>query len=104
LRPRAAKPDPDTRRTQSVDDADEMHNRSSNRLRKEAAVDIDNETVGHLSECCMCFDRPMDSVIYRCGHMCVCYECGLEIQEFHNPPLCPICRQPISDIIKIYKA
>jgi len=56
------------------------------------------------SECCMCYDRQRDCVIYRCGHVCICYECGLEIREFHKPPLCPICRQPISDIIKIYKS
>lgn len=56
------------------------------------------------ADCCLCFERPRDTVIYRCGHVCLCYECALEIREFHKPPLCPICRQTISDIIKIYKA
>ncbi|XP_052001137.1 neuralized E3 ubiquitin protein ligase 1Ab [Xyrauchen texanus] len=52
-------------------------------------------------ECLLCCERPVDSVLYACGHMCVCSICGGKLKEMSNPS-CPMCRSPIRDIIKIY--
>lgn len=54
-------------------------------------------------ECLICCDRPVDSVLYACGHMCVCSDCGVKLTETSNPS-CPVCRSPIRDIIKIYRS
>jgi len=55
------------------------------------------------AECSVCFERPTDCVLYTCGHMCMCYECAVGV---HHASLdggsCPICRQSIKDVIKIY--
>ncbi|TRY81332.1 hypothetical protein DNTS_029759 [Danionella cerebrum] len=57
---------------------------------------------GKSSECTICFDQEVDSVIYTCGHMCLCYECGLKLKRQINA-CCPICRRPIKDVIKTYR-
>ncbi|XP_052009283.1 E3 ubiquitin-protein ligase NEURL1-like isoform X1 [Xyrauchen texanus] len=54
-------------------------------------------------ECLICCERPVDSVLYACGHMSVCYICGGKLKEMSNPS-CPMCRSPIRDIIKIYRS
>lgn len=54
------------------------------------------------SECTVCFDQEVDTVIYTCGHMCLCYECGLKLKKQINA-CCPICRRPIKDVIKTYR-
>ncbi|XP_066506051.1 E3 ubiquitin-protein ligase NEURL1B isoform X2 [Hoplias malabaricus] len=53
-------------------------------------------------ECTVCFDQEVDTVIYTCGHMCLCYDCGLKLKKQINA-CCPICRRPIKDVIKTYR-
>ncbi|XP_072447055.1 E3 ubiquitin-protein ligase NEURL1B isoform X1 [Chiloscyllium punctatum] len=53
-------------------------------------------------ECAVCFDSEVDTVIYTCGHMCLCYDCGLKLKKQINA-CCPICRRVIKDVIKIYR-
>ena len=55
------------------------------------------------NECSVCFERATDCVLYTCGHVCMCYECAVDLKDKPNPT-CPICRQPIKDIIKIYRS
>ena len=55
------------------------------------------------NECTFCFDKPCNCVIYTCGHMCMCYECAMNVKA-SSDPLCPICRQHIKDVIRIYKS
>jgi len=55
------------------------------------------------SECVVCLERVADSALYTCGHMCMCYTCAQEIVRKPNA-LCPICRQPIFDVIKIFRS
>lgn len=66
---------------------------------KKSAESIDNAN----NECTICFEKPTDCVLYTCGHMCLCYECALDIKR-RQGSTCPICRQPIKDIIKIYRS
>uniref|UniRef100_A0A9J7Z204 E3 ubiquitin-protein ligase NEURL1B n=1 Tax=Cyprinus carpio carpio TaxID=630221 RepID=A0A9J7Z204_CYPCA len=54
------------------------------------------------SECTVCFDLEVDTVIYTCGHMCLCNDCGLRLKRQINA-CCPICRRPIKDVIKTYR-
>ncbi|XP_015205407.1 E3 ubiquitin-protein ligase NEURL1B isoform X2 [Lepisosteus oculatus] len=54
------------------------------------------------AECTVCFDQEVDTVIYTCGHMCLCNDCGLKLKKQSNS-CCPICRRTIKDVIKIYR-
>ncbi|MBZ3872550.1 E3 ubiquitin-protein ligase NEURL1B [Sciurus carolinensis] len=61
------------------------------------------ELVGSRNgECTVCFDGEVDTVIYTCGHMCLCHGCGLRLKR-QSRACCPICRRPIKDVIKIYR-
>lgn len=50
--------------------------------------------------CTICSEGIIDSVIYHCGHMCTCIACGLELKS--KALKCPICRAPITDVIRAY--
>ncbi|XP_035262159.1 E3 ubiquitin-protein ligase NEURL1 isoform X2 [Anguilla rostrata] len=54
-------------------------------------------------ECSICYENMVDTVIYACGHMCLCYTCGLKLKKMSNA-CCPICRRAIKDIIKTYRS
>ncbi|KAK2173937.1 hypothetical protein NP493_839g00077 [Ridgeia piscesae] len=53
-------------------------------------------------KCLICLDRSVDTVFYQCGHMCVCYTCGMELRARGGN--CLMCRAPIRDAIKVYRA
>lgn len=57
---------------------------------------------GKNGECTICFDQEVDAVIYTCGHMCLCNDCGQKLKRQINA-CCPICRRPIKDVIKTYR-
>lgn len=59
-------------------------------------------SAGKNGECTVCFDQEVDTVIYTCGHMCLCNDCGLKLKRQINA-CCPICRRPIKDVIKTYR-
>ena len=53
-------------------------------------------------ECSICMEREPNAALYPCGHMCMCYDCAVGVQKLRGA-LCPICRQPIIDILRIYR-
>ena len=66
-----------------------------------AAAPANNQPSERESVCTVCLDAPKNAALYTCGHVCVCYDCGLELIKRKNP--CPLCRAPIQDCIKVYK-
>lgn len=61
----------------------------------------DNNNSPPSKDCPICFERPINCVLYQCGHMCTCYECGVK-QWRTQSRTCPICRTIIKDVIKTY--
>ena len=59
-----------------------------------------NAQVVDSGNCVICSEASIDAVVYRCGHMCVCMSCGLELKA--QGLKCPICRAPITDIVRAY--
>ena len=49
------------------------------------------------NDCTICMEKPINSVIIPCGHLCCCYKCGKELAS------CPICRANIEKIVKTFK-
>ena len=58
---------------------------------------------GPSNECVVCLERAPDSVLYTCGHMCMCHACACDVVQ-NRGALCPICRQAIRDVIKIFRS
>lgn len=56
------------------------------------------------TECAICCENPIDSALYSCGHMCMCYECAQEQWHGAGDGQCPLCRAVIRDVIRIYKS
>ena len=48
--------------------------------------------------CKICWDEPIECVILECGHMACCLNCGKQMSE------CPICKQYIVRVVRIFKA
>ena len=60
----------------------------------------------NAGHCTVCLTAMADTVLYRCGHLCVCYLCGLNLRETHSTAgvKCPICRAPVDDILRVYRS
>jgi len=55
---------------------------------------------GEQEMCCICMARAVDSVCIPCGHICMCTACG-EALRFRGHD-CPLCRQGIRAVQKVY--
>ena len=47
--------------------------------------------------CRVCYERAIDCVLLRCGHYALCHQCSDRME------CCPFCRQPIQDVVLVYK-
>ena len=51
--------------------------------------------------CVVCFDAPKEYAIVPCGHQCVCGECAEQLTKTRTP-MCPVCRGPIRETMKVF--
>lgn len=49
--------------------------------------------------CVVCQERTANAVIMNCGHLYTCVSCTTRL----SPRSCPICRQPIKRVVRVYK-
>lgn len=56
------------------------------------------------SECTICYEKPVDCVLYTCGHMCMCFGCAMQQWKGRGGGFCPICRVHIRDVIKTFRS
>jgi hypothetical protein len=51
--------------------------------------------------CVVCFDAPKEYAIVPCGHQCVCEACAEQLTKTRTP-MCPVCRGPIRETMKVF--
>ncbi|XP_037090836.1 protein neuralized-like [Pollicipes pollicipes] len=56
-----------------------------------------------VADCAVCFERASDAALYSCGHVCMCYCCAVQWKA-RGGAVCPICRAPIRDVIRLYRS
>ncbi|CAL5086619.1 unnamed protein product [Urochloa decumbens] len=55
-------------------------------------------TAAKRGSCCICHQTQVDSLLYRCGHMCACFDCADQLKSSGRS--CPICHSPIDDVVR----
>jgi len=69
-----------------------------------AALDADEE---ENERCVVCLERRADTAVVPCGHLCGCEPCLRGMQgsggQGAEPAMCPMCRGPMTSLIRIYR-
>ena len=55
---------------------------------------------GTDSDCAICMDSSRNSVLRPCNHMITCYDCSILL--LNRQDSCPVCREKIDEVIRIF--
>ena len=59
---------------------------------------VEHKRADESDLCKICMESLIDCVLLDCGHMCSCIRCGRQLGE------CPICRQYVVKVIRVFKS
>ncbi|XP_055919446.1 protein neuralized [Eupeodes corollae] len=95
-------PNVSTNKNQSFEPNLNLGSKNNDTISKKILEDKKNDSELTASECTICYEKKIDSVLYMCGHMCMCYECAIEQWRGAGCGQCPLCRAVIRDVIRTY--
>ena len=65
------------------------------------SVALKNSKDADAKTCIICFHKKVNCLLVPCRHYSLCFACSKALQNSTNK--CPICRETIREIVKIYK-
>ena len=72
----------------------------------EAATAAEQQQKGSLphTECIVCMNAQVSTVLLPCGHLCLCGPCSTLMQQSKKSESvsCPMCRQPVKQVHRVY--
>ncbi|KAK7583893.1 hypothetical protein V9T40_004856 [Parthenolecanium corni] len=89
---------------------EEVLNFSNNVIRNYHSAQLNNATAQKTNrihadlpnKCSVCLENSVNAVLYKCGHMCTCYNCAVRLHLSPDNKKCPVCRTEITDVIRTY--
>ena len=84
-RPIKDKKDKDSKKNEEI---------KQNREKKKKDIELTDD-----NKCCVCYANVKEVAFYKCGHEACCFECGTALKN----KKCPICRDYITDVFKIFR-
>ncbi|XP_048556174.1 uncharacterized protein LOC125536917 isoform X1 [Triticum urartu] len=69
-------------------------------LREAGLMPSQPDITAKKGTCCICHEMQVDSLLYRCGHMCTCFNCADQLKS--SSESCPICQSPIDDVVRAH--
>ncbi|KAJ1915329.1 hypothetical protein H4219_004382 [Mycoemilia scoparia] len=76
----------------------ELESKSSDKGKNESHESTENGS----DTCRICWENGSNCAFLNCGHMCTCHDCAERLKLDKNE--CPICREPIARIVRIFKS
>ncbi|KAL9256771.1 neuralized-like protein [Drosera capensis] len=61
---------------------------------------VGGKKIRKKGNCSICNEKKVDTLLYRCGRMCTCYNCAQELQWSSGK--WPVCRLEIADVVRAY--
>lgn len=98
--------------SEAISERDELRARVEELERQQASHERDREMLARLREspdlkaligdpppkqCCVCMERPANTLLLPCKHTDFCYTCASEVMS-SPPPRCPMCRTPVTSL------
>eukprot|EP00931_Biecheleriopsis_adriatica_P091985 TRINITY_DN65829_c0_g1_i1.p1 TRINITY_DN65829_c0_g1~~TRINITY_DN65829_c0_g1_i1.p1 ORF type:complete len:248 (-),score=34.00 TRINITY_DN65829_c0_g1_i1:67-810(-) len=65
-------------------------------------IEMNAEALEGQDVCCVCAAARKDAALVPCGHKAMCFSCSQLVQA--RGLLCPVCRAPIQNILRVYDA
>lgn len=72
---------------------------------RELTLQNQNTNDGDAGLCVLCITKPAEKAAAPCGHLCFCDDCSQDYEtggSQHHRRVCPTCRHPIQEMLKIY--
>lgn len=90
--------------SESINSLNAQMTQQTENQRKAVQMAAHQNTTDTPFQCYICYENPIDSVLYMCGHMCMCYNCAIQQWRGIGGGHCPLCRAVIRDVIRTYKS
>jgi hypothetical protein len=81
-----------------VDKLKQLYKSNLENKQKEKEINERAQTANDTDICKICMESIIDCVLLECGHMVSCIKCGKQLAE------CPICRQNVVRVLRVFRS